>query len=309
MVKIGVFIPSECQLLDMACVDVLFMMSREYLGGLPMIPKNIPSSAPSVEIYYISVKASPSTSSHSKSNLIPDAEHLVPLLPLTAGVKIQPTHDVSSPEVQPGMLDILLVPGPDPAASWDEETLAFLRGHADEEDEEGGEGKRTDVLSVCTGAFLCGAAGILEGKKVCGPRGLQDVLKKRFPGARFVGDEFRWCRDGNFWSCGMSFFFSFFFLPPLLFSPFLPFFLSFFLYVCFAKSYCYIFTGGITNGNDLVAAYARSSERRLFPGPIVEIACKMAEVGERGQMYEQGQTMFALGFVWQLVKAWFVKSR
>ncbi|KAJ0300696.1 uncharacterized protein N0V96_001950 [Colletotrichum fioriniae] len=217
MVKIGVFIPSECQLLDMACVDVLFMMSREYLGGLPMIPKNIPSSAPSVEIYYISVKASPSTSSHSKSNLIPDAEHLVPLLPLTAGVKIQPTHDVSSPEVQPGMLDILLVPGPDPAASWDEETLAFLRGHADEEDEEGGEGKRTDVLSVCT--------------------------------------------------------------------------------------------GGITNGNDLVAAYARSSERRLFPGPIVEIACKMAEVGERGQMYEQGQTMFALGFVWQLVKAWFVKSR
>ncbi|KXH38670.1 ThiJ/PfpI family protein [Colletotrichum nymphaeae SA-01] len=214
MVKIGVFMPSECQLLDMACVDVLFMMSREYLGGLPMIPKHIPNLAPSVEIYYISAKASPSSSSSSSSSSNPApeaAEHVVPrLLPLTAGVKIRPTHDVSSPEVQPGTLDILLVPGPDPAASWDEETLGFLRGHADEEGE-GGKGKRTDVLSVCT--------------------------------------------------------------------------------------------GGITNGNDLVAAYARSSERRLFPGSIVEIACKMAEVGERGQMYEQGQTRFALGFVWQLVKA------
>ncbi|KXH37545.1 ThiJ/PfpI family protein [Colletotrichum simmondsii] len=219
MVKIGVFMPSECQLLDMACVDVLFMMSREYLGGLPMIPKHIPNLAPSVEIYYISAKACPSSSSNPGSNPTPEAaEHLVPpLLPLTAGVKIQPTHDVSSPEVQPGMLDILLVPGPDPAASWDEETLAFLRGHADEEGE-GGKGRRTDVLSVCTGAFLCGAAGILEGRRVCGPRGLQDVLKKRFPGA----------------SC--------------------------------------MFTGGITNGNDLVVAYARSSERRLFPGPTVEIA-------------------------------------
>ncbi|KAK1639072.1 ThiJ/PfpI family protein [Colletotrichum phormii] len=264
VVKIGVFIPSECQLLDMACIDVLFMMSREYLGGLPTIPKHIPELAPSVEIFYITAKAS----SPNPNPEDPDAaEHRRPLLlPLTAGVKIQPTHDVSSPEVQPGMLDILLVPGPDPGASWDEDTLGFLRGHVVQEEEEE-EGKRaTDVLSVCTGVFLCGAAGVLDGRKVCGPRGLQDVLRKRFPGAMFVGDEFRWCRDGNFWSCG-----------------------------------------GITNGNDLVAAYARSSERRLFPAPIVEIACKMAEVGERGQMYEQGQTRFTLGFVWLLVKAWFVK--
>ncbi|OHE93027.1 ThiJ/PfpI family protein [Colletotrichum orchidophilum] len=243
VIKIGVFVPSECQLLDMACIDVFGMMSKEYLGGLPMIPKHIPELAPSMEIFYISTKASGS----------PDLQ----LLLLTAGIKIQPTHDMSHSEVQPGMLDILLVPGPDPAASWDEDTLRFLRAHA--------EGKRTDVLSVCTGAFLCGAAGLLEGRTVCGPRGLQGVLRKQFPGARFVGDEYRWYQDGNFWSCG-----------------------------------------GITNGNDLVAAYARSSEKH-FPAPIVEIACRMAEVGERSQTYEQGQTIFALGLVWQIVKGWFMK--
>lgn len=65
--------------------------------------------------------------------------------------------------------------------------------------------------------------------------------------------------------------------------------------------------GGVTNGNDLVAAYARAGKH--FSAPLVEIVCKMAEVGERAQVYEQGQTAFTIGFVWQLFKAWFTRTQ
>ncbi|WYZ34432.1 hypothetical protein EsH8_I_000708 [Colletotrichum jinshuiense] len=246
-VKIGVFIPSECQLLDMACIDVFGMMSKEYLGPMDFMPRHLVELAPSVQIFYITSKISDDASSPT-------------LLQLTAGVKIKPTHDISHPDVQPGKLDIFLVPGPDPAASWDEDVLGFLRAHAAEK-------KTTDVLSVCTGIFLCGSAGLLEGKTVCGPRGVQDILRKKHPGANFVGEKYRWYQDGNLWTCG-----------------------------------------GITNGNDLVAAYARSSDKH-FPAPIVEIACQMADVGERAHLYEQGQTSFFVGFAWQIVKAWFTKPK
>ncbi|KAK2047120.1 ThiJ/PfpI family protein [Colletotrichum somersetense] len=249
-VKVGVLIPSECQLLDMACVDVLAIMSKEYLGLLPMLPKHIPALAPSMSFFYITA---PATASGETAD-----PHSPGLLQLTAGAKMLATHDILHPDVQPGKLDILLVPGPDPGADWDEDVLGFLKDHAEQRE-------TTDVLSVCTGAFLCGAAGVLEGRMVCGPRGLQDVLRKRFPGAEFVGEKYRWFQDGNFWSCG-----------------------------------------GITNGNDLVAAYARTSKKH-FPPAIAEIGCQLAEVGERPQLYEQGQTMFFMGFLWQVVKAWFGK--
>ncbi|WDK13692.1 ThiJ/PfpI family protein [Colletotrichum graminicola] len=196
-VKVGVFIPSECQLLDMACVDVLATMSREYLSLLPMLPKHIPALAPSMSFFYITA---PATASGETTE-----QHSLGLLQLTAGAKILATHGISHPDVQPGKLDILLVPGPDPGTHWNEDVLGFLKDHAEQRE-------TTDVLSICTGVFLCGAAGVLEGNMVCGPRGLQDVLRKRFPGAEFVGEKYRWFQDGNFWSCGM---FCVFFYPPL----------------------------------------------------------------------------------------------
>jgi transcriptional regulator GlxA family with amidase domain len=175
-VKIGVFIPGETQVLDLACIDVFHMMSKEYLSVLPMIPKHIVDIAPSVHISYI-------TSPETK-----------PMVPLTANMTIRATHDTTDAEVQPGKLDILLVPGPDPSAAWDQSILDFLRAHA--------ECATTDVLSVCTGIFLCGAAGLLDGRTACGPRGLQDVLREKHPTAKLVGEKYRWVQDGNFWSCG-----------------------------------------------------------------------------------------------------------
>jgi hypothetical protein len=67
-----------------------------------------------------------------------------------------------------------------------------------------------------------------------------------------------------------------------------------------------VFIGGITNGNDLVAAYARSSKH--FPQPVAELACTMADVGDRQQEYGEGQTRFILGVLWIFMKGFFAKK-
>jgi putative intracellular protease/amidase len=175
-VQVGVFIPGDAQLLDMACIDVLHIMSKEYLSLLP-IPAHMIDLAPSVAIHYI-------TSSPKEPMMIP----------LTSNVMIRATHDMSHPDVQPGALDILLVPGPDPSSTWEKPVLDFLAGHARHEG--------TDVLCVCTGILLCGAAGIIDGKTVSGPRGMVDEIKRKHPTAKLVGDQYRWVQDGNFWSSG-----------------------------------------------------------------------------------------------------------
>jgi transcriptional regulator GlxA family with amidase domain len=178
VVRIGVFMPSGTQLLDMACIDVLHMMSREYLGNLAMIPAHVAAVAPSMRIFYIT--SSPAMTAGR--------------IPLTASAALIPTHDLADSEVGPGELDVVLVPGADPAEEFGEEVTGWLKRQM----EEGG----ADVLCVCTGVYLCGRSGLLEGRRVCGPRGLQADLRKRWPGAEFVGDRLRWTRDGRFWSCG-----------------------------------------------------------------------------------------------------------
>lgn len=51
-VRIGVFVPLGCQLLDLACVDVLGTMSYEYMSLLEgLIPGPMIKLAPSVDIY------------------------------------------------------------------------------------------------------------------------------------------------------------------------------------------------------------------------------------------------------------------
>lgn len=102
--------------------------------------------------------------------------------------------------MQPGQLDIVLVAGPDPTIDWaapdKKDAVAWLAAQAARPE--------VDILSICTGIFLSGAAGLLTGgRKACGPRGLQGVLKGVYPGVEWVGEEVRWVRDGNFWSSGM----------------------------------------------------------------------------------------------------------
>jgi transcriptional regulator GlxA family with amidase domain len=174
VVKIGIFVPSE---VDTASIDVLAVMSREYLSLLDMVPAHVTAAAPRVSFHYISLPGKATVG-------------------LTAGMTMTTTHDLNHPDVQPGQLDILFIPGPDPAAQHGDDVKKFVRGHF--------ENKETDILSVCTGIYLCGAAGILEGRKASGPRGLQSDIKKKFPGVKLVGENYRWVQDGNLWSSGES---------------------------------------------------------------------------------------------------------
>jgi len=181
-VRIGVFIPSAqfgCQLLDMASVDVFAMASHQYLGELgDLVPglSQVAELAPEVHIMYIST--------------LPRGSRIT----LTAGAVLEVTHNLTDAEVRPGELDIVHVPGPDPREEFGPDVAAWLAAHA--------EHQGTDILSVCTGIFVCGAAGLLKGRKASGPRGLQDMIRKKFDGVQLVGDEYRWVRDGNFWSSG-----------------------------------------------------------------------------------------------------------
>lgn len=198
------------------------------------------------------------------------------------------THHISDPEVQPGQLDVVVVPGPDPLTNWDEikDATDWLAAQAAR--------PGTDILSICTGIYLCGAAGLLKGKKACGPRNLQGHLAKQFEGVQWVGEELRWVRDGNLWSSGELNFLEVLSLvmgnsPPS--DRKLP-------------ARLIGTEGGVTNGNDLVSAYARLSGR--IPGPVAEIALVMTDTGDRPQKYEAGQVATTVGIMWQILKAVFM---
>lgn len=86
-----------------------------------------------------------------------------------------------------------MIPGPDPWAYEPTEAInRFIRGHFE---------SGTDVLTVCTGVYTAGPAGILKGKKATGPRELVPELKQKFPEA--LWEDKRWVRDGNLWNSGM----------------------------------------------------------------------------------------------------------
>lgn len=204
-VRIGVFIPTDCQLLDMACIDILGTMSYEYLTIVKdVIPGPLINLAPSVEIScnYSFTFPLPSVaeSVYSPSHLNQDISTVQPgeLIKLTSSASVSCTHHFSDPTMQPGMLDIVFVPGPDPALDYSslKDALNWLAAHAAH--------PGTDILSVCTGAYLCGAAGLFNGKKACGPRAVQGDLEKKYPEVEWVGGDFRWVKDGNIWSSGGS---------------------------------------------------------------------------------------------------------
>lgn len=218
---VAVFLPTHeqpfsAQFLDTACVDILAMHDKTYLKSIEaLLPPGVLALAPDVRISYVGVGAAGDT------------------ITLTTGLKAQLTHNFADAEVAPGKLDVITVPGPDPALTCelrrccvplavervagevkasklthtffffqtigDPKALAWLKAQS--------ENPGTDIISICTGIVVCGAAGILEGKRACGPRMMQEQLAKQFEAqnVKWVGDEWRWSHDGNFWSSGEFF--------------------------------------------------------------------------------------------------------
>ena len=55
------------------------------------------------------------------------------------------------------------------------------------------------LVSICTGAFVLGEAGVLDGRRVTTHWRYVDVLRQRFPRARVVDDDI-FLRDGRVWT-------------------------------------------------------------------------------------------------------------
>ena len=89
-------------------------------------------------------------------------------------------------------LDTLVVAGGRgvTAAAQDPATLAWLRARA---------GRSRRVASVCSGAFLLAAAGLLEGRRVVTHWDHCDDLQRRYPGLRVEPDPI-FIRDGPVWT-------------------------------------------------------------------------------------------------------------
>jgi transcriptional regulator GlxA family with amidase domain len=186
LLRIGVLIPEEVQLLDLATVDLLSMLSKDYLTRAKLPAPLINLGVAEVKIHYI---AESKTEPHQTT---------------TAGA-IQLTHSIDDKEVQPGELDIIHIPGPFLPPTISDKFKAFVQAHRDYRfapDKSNKEGRKVDFLVVCTGIFVAGICGILDGKQVTGPRMALFDLQLMFPTASSWDWDRRWKHDGNVWTCG-----------------------------------------------------------------------------------------------------------
>lgn len=173
--KVGVLLPGTVQLLDLSAIDLIYMTTPDYLAscGLPTPLVNLGRPC---EIHYIGLAGAGS------------------LQECTAKLFLRLTDGVDDKPVAPGALDVLMIPGPEPDVVPETAYLEYVRRHYE---------AATTILSICTGIFVCGYAGIVRQKRVTGPRGLIPMLKARFPEAGVWDSEMRVVRDGRLWTSGM----------------------------------------------------------------------------------------------------------
>lgn len=244
---IGVLLaPPPVQLLDLAPVDVFHMISKAYLQPLDLLPQPLKDLAVrEVKIYYIAAEQS----SSAKTTSATSAGNTAQLAPLTADLNVQITSTCTSLEVQPGSLNLLFIPGPDPSVSTPEVYRTFIQAHA--------RCGSTDIITVCTGIFPACYSGICDGQIVTGPRGLLSDLRKKFKDVKEFEDK-RWSstalvsekktghaeRPAELWTAA-----------------------------------------GITNGHDCVAAYIKAH----FNSELADVVCRMCDIGDRSRDYDTGQ--------------------
>ncbi|PVH99910.1 ThiJ/PfpI family protein [Periconia macrospinosa] len=171
--RIGVLVVPPIQLLDISPIDLFAMMCTSYFEACklpqPILDLAMPDS--DMTIAYISKSADPS--------------------PTTARLGLQINATLTDPKVAPGSLDILMIPGPPPGLKPEQEVLDFVRAHVE---------KGVELLTICSGVYVAAYAGVLDGKRATGTRGIQDHLDKEFPKVHW--QDARYVRDGKVWSSG-----------------------------------------------------------------------------------------------------------
>jgi hypothetical protein len=55
----------------------------------------------------------------------------------------------------------------------------------------------------------------------------------------------------------------------------------------------------------MMVAYAYASSK-YWPNPIVSMGAMLTDVGDRPQMYDQGQGKFFLTMAWHIARSWFL---
>ncbi|KAK2873277.1 hypothetical protein FQN49_002467 [Arthroderma sp. PD_2] len=208
--RIGVLLTHTVQLLDLAAVDILGMMSKDYITDIGSLPTAVADLGLAVNIHYIGLEPN-CAGTYSEC---------------TANIGVRLTDSIHDASVSAENLDILMIPGPNPNFVPADSTLAFVRSHND---------SGNVIMAICTGSYVAGYAGILDQKNATGPKGLISDLQAKFPGVKWDNSR-RVVKDGNIWT-----------------------------------------SGGVTNGNDLVAAYLREN----CPLPLVNEILAIADVGDR----------------------------
>lgn len=252
---VGVLLFDDVQLLDLATIDLLAMCSKAYLRACDLPAPLIARGIDQLNVYYIgengplTPQASPWQQARTQNAIggsfsAPTDTKLLPTTP-SLNLNIALTHNLVSPEVAPGNLDILFIPGPEPATVPSEAQKTFMQSHATQ--------KNTDILVVCTGIFPVGRAGLLDGRECTGPRALIDMqLRKMVPLAKWRDDR-RWVIDRNTTA------------PD-------------------GKPRAELWTtGGITNGCEMFAAYLRekmSPELAGFVCDMAEVGDRGMEYGQ-----------------------------
>ncbi|KAH9479869.1 Isonitrile hydratase [Psilocybe cubensis] len=172
--SVGLVLLPEHQWLDAAgTTDYLYNHSYDILSKLYTDNPELVSKAPRMTFHYISSDYSPV---HASSG--------------------PPQTPTCTYENCP-FVDIIIVPGADPAAEAPKGFVEFIQTrYADP--------KFKAILMVCTGSMCIARTGILDGHQVCSNKFVLRMAannKMLYDKVKWIGDR-RWIIDGKLWSAG-----------------------------------------------------------------------------------------------------------
>lgn len=162
------------QFQDVSPVDLIADLSNEYLSTLPADDAQfdaVRAGGIDLEMHYI-------------------ADTREAPVRLTAGVRLVATDTYATCP----RLDYLWIPGAAPGYVPSGAEAAFVRAR---------HGEVRALFSVCTGAVVLGAAGVADGRRATGNRGVVGMLRAAYPKVLW-SDEERWVVDeeARLWTCG-----------------------------------------------------------------------------------------------------------